>query len=168
MASCLLKFLRSLRSKGSLWSEHYEARGLFKCLSLWALFSSVPSMIAYVCQWQELLLANPEAPQCFKELGLEFLYPYLPYIVFAALVEIKRLKTARESGVVDEPNTTVPMMIEQVTGKDGQDSWFANNLNKAHLDYFYWLLAGFSVMGLTLFICFVKSYIYNHKGIRPE
>ncbi|TKY68056.1 NRT1/ PTR FAMILY 5.10 [Spatholobus suberectus] len=148
-------------------------------------------------------------------------------IVFAALVEMKRLKTAQESGGVDEPNATVPMsirwlipqyflfgvsevftmvglqeffydqvpnelrsmglalylsifgvgsfisgflisVIEKVTGKDGQDSWFANNLNKAHLDYFYWLLAGLSVMGFALFICFAKSYIYNHKGIRRE
>ncbi|XP_020215217.1 protein NRT1/ PTR FAMILY 5.10 [Cajanus cajan] len=148
-------------------------------------------------------------------------------IVFAAFVEMKRLKTARESGVVDEPNATVPMtiwwlipqyflfgvsevftmvglqeffydqvpnelrsmglalylsifgvgsfisgflisVIENVTGKDGQDSWFANNLNKAHVDYFYWLLAGLSAMGLALFICFAKSYIYNHKGIRPH
>ncbi|KAH1052815.1 hypothetical protein GYH30_022220 [Glycine max] len=32
-------------------------------------------------------------------------------IVFAALVEMKRLKTAQESGVVVEPNATVPMSI---------------------------------------------------------
>ncbi|BAT91388.1 hypothetical protein LR48_Vigan08g215500 [Vigna angularis] len=148
-------------------------------------------------------------------------------VVFAALVETKRLKTAQESGVVDEPNATVPMsiwwlipqymffgisevftmvglqeffydqvpnelrsmglalylsifgvgsfisgflisVIEKVTGKDGEDSWFANNLNKAHLNYFYWLLAALSVMGLALFTCFAKSYIYNNKGIRRQ
>ncbi|RDX68711.1 Protein NRT1/ PTR FAMILY 5.10 [Mucuna pruriens] len=131
-------------------------------------------------------------------------------LVFAALVEIKRLKTAQEYGLVEEANATIPMsvwwlipqyflfgisdvftmvglqeffydqipnelrsmglalylsifgvgsfisgflisVIEQVTGKDGQDSWFANNLNKAHLDYFYWLLAGLTVMGLAFF-----------------
>lgn len=146
-------------------------------------------------------------------------------VVFAALVETKRLKIAQESGVVDESNATVPMsiwwlipqymlfgisevftmvglqeffydqvpnelrsmglalylsifgvgsfisgflisVIEKVTGKDGQDSWFANNLNKAHLDYFYWLLAALSVVGLALFTGFAKSYIYNNKGIR--
>ncbi|XP_061362842.1 protein NRT1/ PTR FAMILY 5.10-like [Gastrolobium bilobum] len=144
-------------------------------------------------------------------------------IVLAALVEMKRLKTARESGLIDEPEATVPMsiwwlipqyflfgvsevftmvglqeffydqvpnelrsmglalylsifgvgsflsgflisVIEKLTEKDGQDSWFANNLNKAHLDYFYWLIAALSVMGLTLFIFSAKSYTYNHKG----
>ncbi|KAE9614026.1 putative proton-dependent oligopeptide transporter family [Lupinus albus] len=55
-------------------------------------------------------------------------------------------------------------LIEKVCGKDGQrDSWFSNNLNKAHLDYFYWLLSGLSVVGLALFICSAKSYIYNLK-----
>ncbi|KAI9083042.1 hypothetical protein K1719_034946 [Acacia pycnantha] len=142
-------------------------------------------------------------------------------VVVAALVEAKRLKTAQDYGLIDEPNATVPMsvswlipqyflfgiaevftmvglqeffydqvpnelrslglalyslifgvgsflssflisVIEEVTGKDG--SWFANNLNLAHLDYFYWLLAGLSVMGLSLFIFFAKSYIYNQKG----
>jgi len=56
-------------------------------------------------------------------------------------------------------------LIEHFSGKDGHESWFCDNINKAHLDYFYWLLAGLSVMGFTLFIYFAKSYIYNHKGI---
>ncbi|CAJ1978246.1 unnamed protein product [Sphenostylis stenocarpa] len=148
-------------------------------------------------------------------------------VVTAAVIETKRLKTAQESGVVDEPNATVPMsiwwlipqymlfgvsevftmvglqeffydqvpnelrsmglalylsifgvgnfissflisVIEKATGKDGQDSWFANNLNKAHLDYFYWLLAGLSVVGMALFTYFAKSYIYNNKGVTRQ
>ncbi|KAL1324873.1 protein NRT1/ PTR FAMILY 5.10-like [Arachis ipaensis] len=145
-------------------------------------------------------------------------------VIFAALVEMKRLQTAQEFGLVDEPDATIPMsmwwlipqylllgaaevftmvglqeffydqvpdelrsmglalylsifgvgnflsgflisVIEGVTGSDGHDSWFADNLNKAHLDYFYWLLAALSVIGFTLFICFAKSYVYNHKRI---
>ena len=30
-------------------------------------------------------------------------------------------------------------IIETITNK-GTQSWFANNINKGHLDYFYWLL----------------------------
>ncbi|KAK4256419.1 hypothetical protein QN277_009286 [Acacia crassicarpa] len=56
-------------------------------------------------------------------------------------------------------------VIEEIAGIYGNSSWFDDNLNKAHIDYFYWLLAGLSVMGLILFIFNAKSYIYNHKGI---
>ncbi|KAH6759339.1 Major facilitator superfamily protein [Perilla frutescens var. frutescens] len=122
-------------------------------------------------------------------------------MVTAALVESKRLATAEEYGLVDEPEAVVPMsawwltpqylllgvadvftviglqeffydqvpadlksiglalylsvfgvgsfmssflisVIDEVTGGDGGDSWFSSNLNRGHIDYFYWLLAG--------------------------
>ncbi|GAB2271904.1 hypothetical protein Dimus_006732 [Dionaea muscipula] len=54
--------------------------------------------------------------------------------------------------------------LNKATSRDGRDSWFANNLNRAHLDYFYWLLAALSVLGLALFIYFSKSYVYNRRN----
>ncbi|XP_030967552.1 protein NRT1/ PTR FAMILY 5.10-like isoform X4 [Quercus lobata] len=144
-------------------------------------------------------------------------------MVVAALVEIKRLKTAKEYGLVDMPDVTIPMsvwwllpqyvlsgiadvftivglqeffydqvpselrsvglalylsilgvgnflssflvsIIEEVTGGDGKDSWFADNINRAHLDYFYWLLAGISAVAFTIYLYFAKSYIYNRQS----
>ena len=141
-------------------------------------------------------------------------------IIVAALVEIKRLKTAQEYGLVDKPSVTVPMSvwwlipqylifgladvfalvglqeffydqvptelrsiglalylsvigigsflssflisaIEKATGGDGRDSWFSNNLNQAHLDYFYWLIAGLSAIGFVAFLYFARSYVYR-------
>ncbi|XP_010245116.1 PREDICTED: protein NRT1/ PTR FAMILY 5.10-like isoform X2 [Nelumbo nucifera] len=141
-------------------------------------------------------------------------------MVVAAIVEKERLKVARDSGLVDMPQVTLPMsvwwlvpqyvlfgvsdvftmvglqeffydqvpnglrsmglslylsifgignflssflisVIEKATSRGGQDSWFANNLNRAHLDWFYWLLAGLSVIELILYLYFAKSYIYN-------
>ncbi|XP_024007823.1 protein NRT1/ PTR FAMILY 5.16 isoform X2 [Eutrema salsugineum] len=141
-------------------------------------------------------------------------------MVIAALVEMKRLETAKEHGLVDRPDATIPMSIwwfvpqylllgmidvfslvgtqeffyDQVptelrsiglalslsamglssflsgflitvinwaTGKDGGDSWFNTNLNRAHVDYFYWLLAGFTAIGFFAFLFFSRLYVYR-------
>ncbi|KFK40119.1 hypothetical protein AALP_AA3G332900 [Arabis alpina] len=141
-------------------------------------------------------------------------------MVIAAVIETKRLKTARDHGLVDSPQATVPMsvfwlvpqyvlfgvsevftmvglqkffygqipvelrslglslylsvvgignilstilvsIIEKATHQSGQVSWFANNLNQAHLDYFYWLLACLISIAFLSFIYVAKSYVYN-------
>ncbi|XP_016462208.1 protein NRT1/ PTR FAMILY 5.10 [Nicotiana tabacum] len=55
-------------------------------------------------------------------------------------------------------------VIENITGKDGQSSWFSDNLNRAHLDYFYWVLAVLSTMAFTAYLYFSRSYIYNKSS----
>ncbi|XP_010414835.1 PREDICTED: protein NRT1/ PTR FAMILY 5.12-like isoform X2 [Camelina sativa] len=138
----------------------------------------------------------------------------------AALVEMKRLKVARDNGLVDSPDATVPMsvcwlipqyvlfgvsdvftmvglqeffygqipvelrsmglalylsiigignflssfmvsVIEKATSQSGQASWFDNNLNQAHLDYFYWLLACLSSISFVFIVHLAKSYVYK-------
>ncbi|CAH8331427.1 unnamed protein product [Eruca vesicaria subsp. sativa] len=144
----------------------------------------------------------------------------IPSLAIAALVEMKRLKTARDHGLVDSPEAMVPMsvcwlipqyvlygvsdvftmvglqeffygqvpvelrslglslylsvvgignflssfmvsIIEKATSQSGQVSWFANNLNQAHLDYFYWLLACLSSVAFISLVYFAKSYVYS-------
>jgi len=148
----------------------------------------------------------------------------LAAVSVAALVEARRLATAREHGLVDQPGVTVPMtwawmvpqyammgvadvlavvglqelfydqmpdglrslglalylsvmgiggfissllisIIDGITSRGGRDSWFADNLNRAHLDYFYWLLAGISALELVLYLGFTRSYVYNHQHL---
>ena len=56
--------------------------------------------------------------------------------------------------------------IEKATeGDDGQEGWFNDNLNRAHLNYFYWLLSGFSVVGFAAYLHFTRSYTYNKGGL---
>ncbi|KAH0470345.1 hypothetical protein IEQ34_000068 [Dendrobium chrysotoxum] len=142
-------------------------------------------------------------------------------MAIAALVEVKRLKTAKDYGLIDQPKTTIPMslwwlvpqyviygiadvftmvglqeffydqvpdalrslglalylsifgigsfissllitVIDETTSMSGE-SWFSNNLNRAHLDYFYWLLAGLSAAELIIYLYFARSYIYKKK-----
>ncbi|KAL0912422.1 hypothetical protein M5K25_018392 [Dendrobium thyrsiflorum] len=145
-------------------------------------------------------------------------------MVLSALVEMKRLETAREFGLVDEPNSVLPMsilwlfpqyillgiasaisigglqeffydqmpdalrslgvalcisvfgighlinsflvyVIDKVTMSITGESWFSNNLNRAHLDYFYWLVAGLNVCLFAVFVGFARSYVYKKKKV---
>ncbi|KAI3914406.1 hypothetical protein MKW92_016068, partial [Papaver armeniacum] len=48
-------------------------------------------------------------------------------------------------------------VVQHVTSRDGQYGWFSDNLNCAHLDYFYWLLAGLSALEMIAFLCYSKA-----------
>lgn len=39
--------------------------------------------------------------------------------------------------------------------------WLADNLNSAHLDYFYWVLAGLSAMWFGLFLLVSRKFLYK-------
>ncbi|XP_073023012.1 protein NRT1/ PTR FAMILY 5.10-like [Primulina eburnea] len=164
---------------------------------------------------------KPSGISLLQRIGIGIFFAMLS-MVAAAIVEIKRLETAIEHGLIDTPKATVPMsvwwlipqylffgvadvftmvglqeffydqapgelksvglalylsifgigsflsgflisVIEKITSRNGQTSWFADNLNRAHFDYFYWLLAGLTAASLIAFIYFSRSYIYNRK-----
>lgn len=141
-------------------------------------------------------------------------------MVLAALVETKRLNIAREHGLLDKPDVTVPMsiwwfapqylllgmidvfslvgtqeffydqvptelrsiglslslsamglssflsgllitVIDWATGRNGGENWFNTNLNRAHVDYFYLLLAAFTAISFIAFLFISKLYVYR-------
>uniref|UniRef100_A0A0E0CE85 Uncharacterized protein n=1 Tax=Oryza meridionalis TaxID=40149 RepID=A0A0E0CE85_9ORYZ len=53
--------------------------------------------------------------------------------------------------------------LDGVTRRDGGEGWFADDLDRGHLDYFYWLLAGVSAVALAMFLFFARSYAYRNK-----
>lgn len=165
------------------------------------------------------LTGNSSGISKLQRIGIGMFVSALSMVV-AATVEKKRLETAREYGMVDLPNATIPMrfwwlvpqyllfgvadvfiliglqeffydqvpkdlrsmglslylsgigvgsflssflvsVIDKATDGDGKESWFCNNLNRAHLDYFYWLLAAISAAGFILYLNFARSYIYR-------
>lgn len=53
-------------------------------------------------------------------------------------------------------------VIEKTTGGKGRDGWISDNLNKGHLDYFYWLLCGLSALGFMTYLYFTRRYVYAH------
>ncbi|XP_026458821.1 protein NRT1/ PTR FAMILY 5.10-like [Papaver somniferum] len=52
-------------------------------------------------------------------------------------------------------------ILDKVTSGSGRYSWFSDNLNRALIDFFYWLLAGLGALELISFIYISKSYIYK-------
>ncbi|KAL8136028.1 protein NRT1/ PTR FAMILY 5.10-like [Apium graveolens] len=54
-------------------------------------------------------------------------------------------------------------IIEKTTGSNGQDSWFSDNLNRGHLDYFYWSLAALSTISAVVYLYFARTYVYNRR-----
>ncbi|KAK6122536.1 hypothetical protein DH2020_043714 [Rehmannia glutinosa] len=96
----------------------------------------------------------------FTLVGLqEFVYDQIPS-------DLKSMGLALCLGVVGVGSflsSFLISVIEKATSGHGQESWFSNNLNQAHLDYFYWLLAGLSAFSFVLYIYFAKSYVYNGR-----
>ncbi|XP_058194895.1 protein NRT1/ PTR FAMILY 5.10-like isoform X1 [Rhododendron vialii] len=56
-------------------------------------------------------------------------------------------------------------IIDKTTGGEDGGGWFSNNLNRAHLDYFYWLLGGLSTVALVSYLYFTKTYIYRRGSV---
>ena len=63
-------------------------------------------------------------------------------------------------GVGNFLSTLLITIIETITNK-GTQSWFANNINKGHLDYFYWLLCGMSFINLVVYTIVTNKYKYK-------
>ncbi|CAN1235569.1 Protein NRT1/ PTR FAMILY 5.13 [Linum perenne] len=55
-------------------------------------------------------------------------------------------------------------LVDEITGgRSSSSSWFDDDLNKAHLDYFYWLLAVLSGVWFVGFLCSARTYVYRLK-----
>ncbi|KAL0365795.1 UNVERIFIED_CONTAM: protein NRT1/ PTR FAMILY 5.10 [Sesamum radiatum] len=56
-------------------------------------------------------------------------------------------------------------MIQRVTSSEGgEGGWFSDNTNGAHLDYFYWLLAGLNAIGFLAFLYSAKKTLNSSSN----
>jgi len=50
---------------------------------------------------------------------------------------------------------------------DSNGGWIGNNLNRSHMDYFYWLLAILSLVNTLVFVWCAQGYTYKSAHVRP-
>ncbi|XP_031741542.1 protein NRT1/ PTR FAMILY 5.10 isoform X2 [Cucumis sativus] len=96
--------------------------------------------------------------EVFTLVGLqEFFYDQVP-------TDLKSMGLAFYTSVLGMGSILSSLLvsfIDEVTGGSDQNSWFSNNLNKAHLDYFYFLLSGLSVVAFVAFLFVSKSHVHS-------
>jgi peptide/histidine transporter 3/4 len=96
----------------------------------------------------------------FAMVGLqEFFYDQVP----GELKSIGIAMYASILGIGSLLSSFLVSTIQNATEGNGQGGWFSDNLNRAHLDYFYWLLAAICAAGLAGFVFYAKCY-YVYRG----
>ncbi|CAN1175568.1 Protein NRT1/ PTR FAMILY 5.13 [Linum perenne] len=95
----------------------------------------------------------------FTIVGLqEFFYEEVP-------TELKSLGLSFYLGVLGVGSflsSFIVSLVDEITGgRRRRSSWFDDDLNKAHLDYYYWLLAVLSGVWFVGFLCSARTYVYR-------
>ncbi|XP_020694761.1 protein NRT1/ PTR FAMILY 8.1 [Dendrobium catenatum] len=52
-------------------------------------------------------------------------------------------------------------IVTSISARNGRLGWIPDNLNRGHLDYFYWLLAVLSVLNFLVYLVIAKLYTYK-------
>ncbi|GLJ13509.1 hypothetical protein SUGI_0214040 [Cryptomeria japonica] len=167
------------------------------------------------------ITGNERGITLLQRIGVGMFISVISMIV-AAMTEMKRLQAAREYGLIDMPQVTIPLsvwwllpqyilfgisdvftylglqeyfydqmpdsmrslgvalylsifgvgsflssilisIIEDLSSRVMGQNWFTDNLNRAHLDYFYWLLAALNSLFLCIYLSFARKFIYKEE-----
>ncbi|XP_075643214.1 protein NRT1/ PTR FAMILY 5.4-like [Castanea sativa] len=63
-------------------------------------------------------------------------------------------------GVGSFISSAIISIVQAISSSCGE-KWLGNNLNRAHLDYFYWVLAGLSALNLCVYVWNAMRYMYK-------
>lgn len=88
---------------------------------------------------------------------LEFFYDQAPDAM-RSLCSALSLTTVALGNYLSSLLVTI---VTKVTTRHGKLGWIPDNLNRGHLDYFYWLLAILSVLNFVVYLWIAKWYTYK-------
>lgn len=95
------------------------------------------------------------AAEIFTFIGqLEFFYDQSPDAMRSLCSALSLLTTSLGNYL----SSFILTVVLSLTTQGGNAGWIPNNLNKGHLDYFFWLLAGLSLANMVVYIFCAKIY----------
>lgn len=101
------------------------------------------------------------ASEVFTFIGqLEFFYDQAPDAM-RSLMSALSLTTVSLGNYL---STVLVTIVTKVSSRDGKVGWIPNNLNRGHLDYFFWVLAVLSVLNIIFFL--IVSRLYTYKRVQ--
>lgn len=113
---------------------------------------------------QLILMGFAEA---FSILGqLEFYYKEFP----DNMKSVANAMFFVTAGVANYVSSALVSMVHNVTGRHGQPDWLARDINKAKVDYFYYVIAGLGVLNMVYYLIVASRYGYkkNIQDIEEE
>lgn len=95
------------------------------------------------------------AAEIFTFIGqLEFFYDQSPDAMRSLCSALSLLTTSLGNYL----SSLILTIVTYFTTKGGNPGWIPDNLNKGHLDYFFWLLAGLSFLNMLFYVVCAKKY----------
>ncbi|KAL3622624.1 hypothetical protein CASFOL_034035 [Castilleja foliolosa] len=68
------------------------------------------------------------------------------------------------TGVGSFLSTCLIMIVQGISGRVGFE-WLGDNINRARVDCFYWVLAGMSVVNLCGYVCVARRFVYKRSEV---
>ncbi|KAM5551704.1 protein NRT1/ PTR FAMILY 5.4-like [Rosa sericea] len=64
------------------------------------------------------------------------------------------------TGVGNFISSGIITLVQVISSKYGE-KWISDNINRAHLDYFYWVIAALSTLNLCIYVWIAKGFVYK-------
>ncbi|KAJ1437361.1 PTR2 family proton/oligopeptide symporter, conserved site [Sesbania bispinosa] len=96
--------------------------------------------------------------EVFTNIGqLEFFYGQAPDAMRSLCVALALTTNALGNYI----STLLVTIVTKVTTRHGKLGWIPDNLNRGHLDYFFWLLSVLSFLNFLVYLWIAKRYRYK-------
>ncbi|KAF3971555.1 hypothetical protein CMV_004861 [Castanea mollissima] len=93
-----------------------------------------------------------------------FTYVGLQELFYAQMPEAMRSLGAAVylsvTGIGNFISSAIISMVQAISSRYGEE-WLGENINRAHLDYFYWVLAGLSALNLCIYVWIATRFVYK-------